>query len=310
MATLLPLFRAASEADQPRHPEPAEAWLRYIVGPRVGRHRTCVVGFDGGTPVGFGCMNHEVATNQDMLYGDIWIHPERHADATVALLAGFKAYALGRGCTRLVTGFSEFAGFESVFLAEGGRKVSEERRSQLEAATVDRARFTAWAAPSEKNAHYRIEAYVGRTPEHLLLPLVTANEAMHDAPLGDLEFEFPAPDPERRRAGDALNEAAGVRNHVIAAVAEDGAVAGFHEMFVVPGFRMADVGNTGVPAKFRGHGLGLRLKADLMLRVLAAEPEVEVVSTWNASDNRPMLRVNETLGYVKCEAWSNWQFDL
>jgi hypothetical protein len=35
-----------------------------------------------------------------------------------------------------------------------------------------------------------------------------------------------------------------------------------------------------------------------------------VISTWNDSDNLPMLRVNGTLGYVRTEAWSNWQFDL
>ena len=38
-----------------------------------------------------------------------------------------------------------------------------------------------------------------------------------------------------------------------------------HETLVFGDFRMADVGHTAVPAKFRGHGLGLRLKAILAL---------------------------------------------
>ena len=155
-----------------------------------------------------------------------------------------------------------------------------------------------------------MRAWVVPTPDHLLSAVVRANEAMRDAPMGDLRVEYPPPDVGRRRRAEALIVAAGVRKHIIAAFTEDGEVAGFHEMFVVPGFRMADVGNTGVPAAFRGHGLGLRLKADLALRLLASEPEVDVVSTWNDADNEPMLRVNEALGYDRAEIWSNWQFDL
>jgi hypothetical protein len=97
---------------------------------------------------------------------------------------------------------------------------------------------------------------------------------------------------------------------VVAAFTEDGEIAGMHETLVFGDFRMADVGHTAVPAKFRGHGLGLRLKAVLSLALLDREPHVEVISTWNDADNLPMLRVNGTLGYVRTEAWSNWQFDL
>lgn len=311
MATLLPVLRAASRTDQPEQPEPTEAWLRFVTGQRVNQHRTCVTVFDDGTPIAYSCLNHQLDVNKDMFFGDIWVRPERRGDATVVLLDAMKAHARGRGGSRVVTGFSEFAvDFEPVFLAQGGRKVSGERRSQLDLTAVDRAQFAAWAAPTEKNAQYRIEAFVGPTPEHLLLPLVTANEAMLDAPMGDLEFEHAPPDPERRRTADALNLAAGIRKHVIAAVTVSGEVAGFHEVFVVDGYSMADVGNTAVPAPFRGHGLGLRLKADMALRLLTSEPHIALVSTWNDSGNEPMLRVNEALGYVKGEAWSNWQFDL
>ncbi|WP_194924984.1 GNAT family N-acetyltransferase [Catenulispora pinisilvae] len=79
---------------------------------------------------------------------------------------------------------------------------------------------------------------------------------------------------------------------------------------VFPDFRMADIGNTGVPAEFRGHGLGLRLKAALTLHLLEHEPHVDLMSTWNNVDNAPMARVNEALGFEIAEAWSSWQFDL
>jgi hypothetical protein len=73
---------------------------------------------------------------------------------------------------------------------------------------------------------------------------------------------------------------------------------------------MASVGNTAVTAKFRGHGLGLRLKATMALWLLTAEPRIELVDTWNDVGNHPMLRVNEALGYAKAEDWGTWQFEL
>ncbi|NUR58362.1 MAG: GNAT family N-acetyltransferase [Catenulispora sp.] len=312
LPTLLPVLQAAIAADAPRHPVPVEDWLRFTSGPRVTRHRMAVAAFDDGVPVGYGVLNQEKEANQDLLFGDLWVLPQRRAEVTGPLVAAFRDYGRSRGCKRLVLGFSEFAaaGYEPVFTAEGARVVEREWRSQLDLTAVDRERYEAWAAPSEKNAHHRIEAWTVPTPEHRLASLVLANEAMRDVPTGDLELEHSRRSVDLLRSWEAMVVAAGQREHVIVAVTEDGEIAGFHEMFVIPGFGMADVGNTGVLPEFRGHGLGLRLKAGMVLRLLAQEPQVEVVSTWNDSDNGPMLRVNEAMGYVKAESWSNWQFDL
>lgn len=312
LATLLPVFQSAVAADAPTHARPSASFLAWASGPRATRHRACVAAFDGARPVGYGCLNHEHDLNRDLVYGDYWIRPEYRSRSAVPLLEAFKAHTRARGGTRMATGFSEFsaADYEAVFSAAGGREVAGERRSQLDLTKIDRDQYAVWAAPSEKNARYGIQLWQTPTPEHLLAPLVTANEAMRDAPTGDLDFELPAPSVERRRRSEAENLAIGVRLYLIAALTGDGAIAGFHEMFVFPDSPMASVGNTGVSAAHRGHGLGLRLKAGLALALLEAEPRVEVVGTWNNSDNGPMLRVNEAMGYIKAEAWSNWQFDL
>src|SRR2546423_5485948 len=309
---LLPVFQAAVTADAPTHAPPTAAFLAWNAAPRSTRHRACVTAFDGDRPVGFGCLNHEHDTNRDLVSGDLWILPEYRDRVTVPLLDAFKAHTRGRGGTRLVNGFSEFSAvdYEPAFIAGGGRKVAEERRSRLDLTKIDHDQYAAWAAPSEKNAHYRIQTWQTPTPEELLAPLVTANEAMRDAPTGDLDFQLPPPDVERRRRSEAEHLAINMRMYIIAALTADGAIAGFHEMFVFPDSPMASVGNTGVAAAYRGHGLGLRLKTELALALLEAEPHLESVSTWNSSDNGPMLRVNEAMGYIKAEAWSHWQFDL
>lgn len=312
LPTLLPVHQAAIAVDSPRHPVPTEAWLRFTSGPRVTRHRMAVAAFDGGLPVGYGVLNHDKEGNQDLLYGDLWVMPERRGDVAGPLVEAFREYGRGRGCERLVLGFSEFAAddYEPVFVAGGARLVEKERRSQLDLTTVDREQYAAWAAPSEKNAHYRIEAWTVPTPEHRLESLILADEAMRDAPTGDLHLEHTKVSVDLRRSWEAMVVAAGQREHLIVAVTEDEEVAGFHGMFVIPGFAMADVGNTGVLPRFRGHGLGLRLKAAMTLRLLDSEPRLEAVSTWNDSGNEPMLRVNVAMGYTAAESWSNWQFDL
>ena len=310
MSTLLPLFQASLATDSPRHPEPTESLLRLQINPRAARRSSLLVARDGDRPAGFSRLNRDNAVNRDMVYGDMWIGAEDRAEVAAPLLEACQAYARGLGCARLVLDISEFSGYEPVYAAGGGRVVARERRRQLNLTAIDCERYAAWAAPSEKNAQYRIEFWRTPTPEHLLAPLVTAFEAMRDAPQGDLAVEYPPPDVDRRRRREADNLAAGTQMYIAAALTGDGEIAGFHEVLVFPGYRLADVGNTGVPAAFRGHGLGLRLKASLALHLLEQEPQVDTLSTWNDADNAQMVRVNEALGYEVAEAWEAWQFEL
>jgi GNAT superfamily N-acetyltransferase len=310
VATLLPLMRAGMASAAPAHPEPSASFVRWLITPRVDWHIACLVAYDGDRAVGCGHLSHDVVVNPDLIFGDMWIARPEQAEVAAALLDAYREHARSRGATRLVLDASEYAGYEPYYTAAGGRVLDSDRRRQLDLATIDRAQYAAWAAPSEKNAHYELSIWTVPTPEHLLGPMVEANEAMRDAPHGELEFEHPPPDVERRRRFEAASLGTGARMYIAAALTEDGDMAGFHELIVFPDFRMANIGNTGVPAKFRGHGLGLRLKAAMTLHLLEREPHVELISTWNNADNAPMVRVNEAMGFVIAESWDAWQFEI
>lgn len=55
--------------------------------------------------------------------------------------------------------------------------------------------------------------------------------------------------------------------------------------------------DTVVLPEHRGHRLGMAVKAANILQVRESEPTATAIITWNAEENRHMLRVNEELGF-------------
>ena len=54
--------------------------------------------------------------------------------------------------------------------------------------------------------------------------------------------------------------------------------------------------DTSVLPAHRGHRLGLRMKLAMLEWLREERPEVEVIDTWNAAGNAPMIAVNDALG--------------
>ena len=130
-----------------------------------------------------------------------------------------------------------------------------------------------------------------------------------DVPLGGLDYQAERWDEARVRRSHELARAQRRRTfESIARHRATGELVGYttlHAPAHTP--RQALQWDTLVRDDHRGHRLGLALKI-ANLRALRAElPAVERISTWNAQENGPMLRVNRDLGFEVVGSDTEWQ---
>ncbi|CAQ00868.1 GNAT family N-acetyltransferase [Clavibacter sepedonicus] len=161
---------------------------------------------------------------------------------------------------------------------------------------------------------YRVISWVDATPERLLDDLAVLHTRMStDAPQGDLPQTEDPWDSDRIRAAEARRASSGRVGLTTAAEhVATGQLVGFTEIAVSPSGRRSDghaysyQQDTLVLAEHRGHRLGMLLKAENLRHLARQAPEVDRVVTWNADENRPMLRVNEALGFAHVGTSGSW----
>ena len=310
---MLPVLRACHAADFADHPEPGLGLLLAITATR-GDGRNALFGtFDAeGTLVNYGSLGHSAVQSPTLAFGVVHSLPShRRRGHGAAVLARMKDWAVREGCDRVMLDGPVGRGGEGFAARHGGRPTSLDRRSSVDLTRIDRARYAEWARPSAENEEYRTVVWVTHTPEEFAASYARAGAAIRDAPHEGVDFgEFHA-DVPLLRAREGAWEAIGLRVHTLAAVAPDGEIAGYTQVFVYDDtMRLASVGDTAVVAAHRGHGLGLRMKAEMALRILELEPQVDQVTTWNDDTNRHMLGINVQLGYEVAEVWNRYLFEL
>jgi GNAT superfamily N-acetyltransferase len=67
-------------------------------------------------------------------------------------------------------------------------------------------------------------------------------------------------------------------------------------------------GLTGVRPEARGKGIAMALKLETVR--YAQQLGVDHIKTWNDQQNRPMLAINEAMGFVKQPAWLGQELRL
>lgn len=262
------------------------------------------------TALGYASIRVELKDNLELAFGSLWVAPDaRRQGIGSALHAEALRVAAAHDRSQLLWAGPSTTDPELFAACHQGKQVERGTRSTLDLRTVDRARMVALAAPSPANAGYTLTRWTDRCPAELVDSYCAALTAMQDAPTGEGSYEITGFTPQKLAAYEDGSIDVGVRRQVLAALDDTGAVAGFHTFSAFPGEpRTLEVWDTGVVRAHRGHGLGLRIKAEATLWALADYPEASWLCTHNNVDNAPMLRVNRELGYVPSEDWIGFEF--
>jgi GNAT superfamily N-acetyltransferase/RimJ/RimL family protein N-acetyltransferase len=228
---------------------------------------------------------------------------ELAADAGRTVLGSYSEVAVG-GDPSAARGFATYHGFAIV---------QTELRSDLTLPVPTHRLRALDAEVGDHTAAYEVLTSIDGIREEWLAGRADLARRMSvDVPLGDLDYEEEQWDPARVRRSYELARAQGRRSfESVARHRATGELVGYTNLHVpahTP--RQALQWDTLVRDDHRGHRLGLALKI-ANLRALHAElPAVERVSTWNAQENEPMLRVNQALGFEVVGSDTEWQKQL
>ncbi|PPG54486.1 GNAT family N-acetyltransferase [Rathayibacter sp. AY2B7] len=285
-----------------------------------------------GRPVGSGELHWSTAADDDAAWLSISVLPaERGRGVGSALMERLSAEAAGLGRRVLQTWtahradasgprLAALSGAGSVPSADpGSRRLAARGWSLEQVERVSVARLPldreATAARRKAASHhapgYDLLHWCGATPEEWIEDLLLLRSRMSvQAPSAGLSV----PEETWTRARLAAHEhgaAAGGRRELTSAVLHraSGRLTGYCTVDVIPG-RAALWGDTLVLPEHRGHRLGMLLKLDALEHLSLTAPDCRAVYTWNAEENRPMLAVNEAVGFTPVAHEGQWRKEL
>ncbi|PZF96217.1 GNAT family N-acetyltransferase [Micromonospora deserti] len=315
---------AANDADLPDFPpfcrRRFEASVRH---PMPGSAQLWALARLDGMPAGYLRLDLPQLDNTDNATADLVVHPAYrrrgvgralHEHGVRLLRERGRKRVLGMAVSALPGGPARSEAGAAFAASTGAHPALAETRRRLDTTRLDDDGLDALLAESRSRATgYRTLRWQGGTPEECLADIAYLDgRLMTDAPLGDLHWEAERVDAERIRGTERALDARGRRRYHTAVRHEEsgrlvtwtlldvGASAGWHAFQQI----------TIVDPAHRGHRLGLLSKIENLRHLLAHEPAVCAVDTFNAAANTHMISINELLGFRPVDGWTDWQLTL
>lgn len=292
---------------------PSMAEVRAAYTEQAFVRRTLLAAVRDGTVVGTASLRLPLSDNQHLAFGRLDV-PAAHRRRGVgsALLAALEERARADGRTVLTVEGAHLADgpdADTPFACTHGYEVGlVNLRSDLDlpggADDVERLLApldceVAAVAPADLD-RYRLLSWWTDFPDEWIEDCAALMGRMStDAPLGDLALEPEHWDADRLREQLRLARAQGrTVAQTYALDTRSGRLVGFTSMGVASHEpHQAHQWDTLVLREHRGARLGLRLKATNLRHLVGGVPTVRRVTTWNAAQNAPMLRVNRAMGF-------------
>ena len=243
----------------------------------------------------------ELEENADLGGFDVWVRSESRRNGVASALSN-EAIALLRelGRTKVYSGVWESSPGEGFAKFLGLEPKLRERYSRCYVDDLDLEMLRKWVdRAAERASGYSLLTWEQRTPEEHVDQFARIINFMNTAPLDDFEMQPHVTTPDMVRERDDALEKAQIRRFVsVVRHDESGDFAGFTAINIDRWHtEQAHQGGTCTDTAHRNRGIGRWLKAANALRVLEECPEVRFIDTDNAGSNRPMLNINEAMGF-------------
>jgi GNAT superfamily N-acetyltransferase len=229
----------------------------------------------------------------------------RRQGAGTALLRHLTLSARRHGRVQLSAQARIGSAGEAFTIAAGGRPGTTRLRQSLDMTTLPRL------PQNQAPDGYSLLHWTGPTPEEYLGQVAAVSSALSDAPHDDADGELRW-DVQQVRNANRRILARRLRYYTVAAQhLASGELAGLTQAYVAPddpAWGSQDM--TAVAPAHRGHGLGMRLKTELLRLLAEHEPALKHLVTGTADTNEPMNAINQALGFTVIAHWADFTLDL
>jgi GNAT superfamily N-acetyltransferase len=271
------------------------------------------VAFLDGVAAGFLQLRMPQADNLGNVELDLLTAPDqrrRGVGRAMWACAVERTHALGR--KHLIGASNDHLPDGAAFaVAMGASAGLAEIRSRLDVPPPDRERLDALLVDSWRHADgYVLVQWTGVPPEEFLDDVAYLDGRLNaDAPIGDLAIEPEKVDAARVRATEERAIAVGrTAFHTGIVHAASGRMVAWTVIACdndTPTHAWQNI--TIVDPDHRGHRLGMIVKLENLRHTSGLRRELVAIDTFNASANRHMLAINETMGFRRVDLWMQWQ---